>query len=78
MSVFEYVSFFSLFSSLLSCRVLSCLVLSCDVMWCDVVCVITAAWNEISKGLVSGGRMVARLKVEGIDGKASPGVELTT
>ena len=33
---------------------------------------------EISKGLGSGGRMVARLKLEGIDGKAPPGVENTT
>ena len=33
---------------------------------------------EISKGLVSEGSMVARLKLEGIDGKAPPGVELTT
>ena len=33
---------------------------------------------EISKGLVSGRRMVASLKLEGIDGKAPPGVELTT
>ena len=33
---------------------------------------------EISKGLGSGRRMVARLKLEVIDEKAPPGVELTT
>ena len=33
---------------------------------------------EISKGLGSVRWMVARLKLKGIDGKAPPGVELTT
>jgi hypothetical protein len=32
--------------------------------------------REKSKSLGSGGSMVARLKLEGIDGRAPPGVEL--
>ncbi|KAL2319128.1 hypothetical protein Fmac_033004 [Flemingia macrophylla] len=33
---------------------------------------------EKSKSLGSGGSMVVRLKLKGIDGRASPGVELVT
>ena len=35
-----------------------------------------SASHEKSKFLGSGGRMVARLKLKGIDGRAPPGVEL--
>ena len=35
----------------------------------------TSAPNEKSKSLGSGGSMVARLKLKGIDGRAPPGVE---
>ncbi len=34
-----------------------------------------SALNEKSKSLGSGGSMVARLKLKGIDGRAPPGVE---
>jgi hypothetical protein len=34
-----------------------------------------SAPNEKSKSLGSGGSMVARLKLKGIDGRAPPGVE---
>lgn len=35
----------------------------------------TSGANEKSKSLGSGGSMVARLKLKGIDGRAPPGVE---
>lgn len=35
----------------------------------------SAAAHEKSKSLGSGGSMVARLKLKGIDGRAPPGVE---
>ena len=37
---------------------------------------ISPAPHEKSKSLGSGGSMVARLKLKGIDGRAPPGVEL--
>ena len=36
----------------------------CDVVWCGVMCVIKAALIEMSKGLVSGRRMVAKALTE--------------
>ena len=42
--------------------------MGCHVPW-------GAPWEK-SKCLGSGGSMVARLKLKGIDGRASPGVEL--
>ena len=36
---------------------------------------VPSASYEISKFLGSGGSMVARLKLKGIDGRAPPGVE---
>ena len=40
-----------------------------------VMCTTPSAPYEKSKSLGSGGSMVARLKLKGIDGRAPPGVE---
>ena len=49
----------------------------CDVVWCGVMCVLTAALIEMSKGLVSGRRMVAKALTERHHQKWSLGHELT-
>jgi hypothetical protein len=43
--------------------------------WGMLFCLTLSAPYEKSKSLGSGGSMVARLKLKGIDGRAPPGVE---
>ena len=43
--------------------------------WRFVTCMTLSAPYEKSKSLGSGGSMLARLKLKGIDGRAPPGVE---